>query len=84
VQDAPRWHMVDIQLVRRLKRMITLEELKGYKEGELAGMVLLNRSRLSVQPVTQQQWDFILALEDKELSGDDSAGGASDAGAGLD
>lgn len=52
-----------MRLVRKLERQITLEELKGHKEGALSGMALFNRPRLSVQPVGKQHWDFILGLE---------------------
>lgn len=51
--------------VRKLRRCITLEELKGHREGALASMPLLTAGRLSVQPVTREQWDFILGMEDK-------------------
>ncbi len=50
--------------VRKLRRCITLEELKAHGDGALAGMPLLTRGRLSVQPVTAEQWAFILGLED--------------------
>jgi predicted RNA-binding protein with PUA-like domain len=54
--------MVDVKYVRTLKRVITLTELKEYSE--LQDMPLVRRgNRLSVMPVTKQQWDFILALE---------------------
>jgi predicted RNA-binding protein with PUA-like domain len=62
---------VDVKLVRRLKRPISLEELKRHKEGQLASMVLFKQSRLSVQPVAKAEWDFILALEDQEPAGKD-------------
>jgi hypothetical protein len=57
---------VDFQLVRRLSRQITLEELKSHKDGSLAGMALFNRPRLSVQKVTQEEWQFVLGLEEQE------------------
>lgn len=58
----PRWIMVDVKLVRRLTRTITLKELKT--KTELADFTLLKQgNRLSIMPVTQAQWDFILALE---------------------
>jgi hypothetical protein len=57
---------VDIQLVRRLCRQITLEELKSHKDGSLTGMALFNRPRLSVQQVTADEWQFVLGLEDQE------------------
>ena len=57
---APRWFMVAVQLVRKLPRLVTLEELRAIPD--LAGMPLLNRSRLSVQPVTPEQYALIVAL----------------------
>lgn len=60
--DHPRWYMVDVQFVRKLKRTITLSELK--ESSELSEMPLVRRgNRLSVMPVTKPQWDFILGLE---------------------
>jgi len=58
----PRWFMVDVQFVRELKRVITLAEMKACLE--LDGMPLLQRgSRLSVMPVREEHWRFILGLE---------------------
>lgn len=58
----PRWYMVDIKLIRRLKRTITLQELKQQKK--LADMVLLRKgNRLSVMPVDEKHWKTILNLE---------------------
>jgi predicted RNA-binding protein with PUA-like domain len=63
-RDAPRWYMVDVQLQRRLKRVITLEELNQHGARTLAGMQLLKRgNRLSVMPVEAAHWRFILSLE---------------------
>jgi predicted RNA-binding protein with PUA-like domain len=62
--DQPRWYMVDVRYVRHLKRPITLTELKAHADGPLAGMPLVRQgNRLSVMPVTPEQWDFILSLE---------------------
>lgn len=62
--DNPRWYMVDVQLVRRLSRIITLEELRAHANGKLKGMVLLRAgNRLSVMPVESAHWRFILTLE---------------------
>ncbi|HTY51362.1 MAG TPA: EVE domain-containing protein [Steroidobacteraceae bacterium] len=61
----PRWYMVDVKLVRRLSRVITLTELRS-KGRELAGMVLLRAgNRLSVMPVDDGHWRLILALESR-------------------
>ena len=64
--DDSRWVMVDIAFVRKFPRMVTIDELRQYPE--LSGMVLLNRSRLSVQAVTPEQYEFIVALADRDLS----------------
>jgi predicted RNA-binding protein with PUA-like domain len=62
--ENPRWYMVDMRYVRHLARTITLAELKAYAEGPLRDMPLLRRgNRLSIMPVTAEQWDFILSLE---------------------
>jgi predicted RNA-binding protein with PUA-like domain len=63
-REAPRWYMIDVQLMRALKRVITLDELRPHSTRELQRMVLLQRgSRLSVQPVSDEEWRFILSLE---------------------
>lgn len=60
----PRWFMVDIRYVRKLSRTLPLQELKEHLTGNLKGFQLLQRgNRLSVMPVEQQQWEFILSLE---------------------
>jgi predicted RNA-binding protein with PUA-like domain len=61
---TPRWFAIDVQLQRRLERVITLEELRAHALGQLRGMTLLQRgSRLSVMPVDAAHWRFILSLE---------------------
>ena len=58
----PRWFMVDVRYQRKLKRTISLKELRLHPN--LADLVLLRKgNRLSVMPVTQLQWAFILSLE---------------------
>lgn len=60
--DNPRWFMVDVRYKRKLKRTITLAELRQHEE--LDGLQLLKRgNRLSVMPVSKFHWDFILSLE---------------------
>ena len=60
--DNPTWFMVDVGFERKLKRTITLTELKSHPE--LAEMQLLRRgNRLSIMPVTHGQWECILGLE---------------------
>ncbi len=59
--DKPRWFMVDIQFQKKLKRTITLAELK--QNPRLEGMQLLRKgNRLSVMPVAESEFDAILAM----------------------
>ena len=58
--ENPRWFMVDVKYKSQLKSQVTLAQIKQTKA--LAKMVLVNRGRLSVQPVTQKEWDFILKM----------------------
>ena len=56
--ENPRWFLVDVAYVKKLKRMIPLAELKQYKA--LEDMQLLRkRNRLFVMPVTEQEWKCI-------------------------
>lgn len=60
--DNPRWYLVDIKFVRKLKRTISLAELR--EQESLTEMPLVRKgNRLSVMPVTEPQWNAILAME---------------------
>ncbi|KAG0249441.1 hypothetical protein BG011_009315 [Mortierella polycephala] len=69
-KDDPRWFMVDVQFSRKLKRVLTLNELQQYKDKELSRMMLLRRGRLSVQPVTDAEMEFVMGLEEKDVDQD--------------
>src|SRR5690348_5985138 len=59
-RDAPRWMLVDVELVKKT-RLIPLEEMRGYRE--LQDMVTLRRgNRLSVTPVAPHEWRFIVEM----------------------
>ena len=58
--DDPRWECVDIKAVRPMARPVTLDEAKA--DPRLAEMVLVNNSRLSVQPVSEDEWRVICEL----------------------
>ncbi len=61
-RENPRWFLVDVEFVSKLSRTISLSELK--EQDALADMVLLRRgNRLSVMPVSESDWNYILALE---------------------
>ncbi|MBU0655227.1 MAG: EVE domain-containing protein [Gammaproteobacteria bacterium] len=60
--ENPRWYKVDVKFVRKLKRTISLAELK--EETALTDMPLVRKgNRLSVMPVSTQEWDHILGME---------------------
>ncbi len=58
--ENPRWFMVDVGYVETFPRLVPLDELRHHPK--LAGMALLNNSRLSVQPVTRTEFDHIVKL----------------------
>jgi predicted RNA-binding protein with PUA-like domain len=63
-ENKPVWYTVDVKLKRRMKRAITLTELREHASKELAGFALLRTgNRLSVLPVDEKHWDFIIGLE---------------------
>ena len=55
--DDDRWECVDIKAVEAARTPITLDQIKA--DERLAQMVLVNNSRLSVQPVTDEEWRII-------------------------
>ena len=55
--------MVDVKLVKKFKTIVGLPEIKATKS--LAKMVLVNNSRLSVQPVTKKEYETILKMADQ-------------------
>jgi len=55
-----KFGMVDVRAVKPLKRPVTLAQIKA--EPRLANMVLVKNSRLSVQPVTEEEWRIVMAL----------------------
>lgn len=55
-----RFGMVDIRALETAKTPVTLAEIKGHPK--LDDMVLVNNSRLSVQPVSPQEWEIICGL----------------------
>ena len=61
--DKPRWFMVDVKYIRHTKRVIPLAELKT--QAALENMPLVRKgNRLSIMPVSEIEWHFILSLED--------------------
>merc|ERR1719219_2409906 len=71
-KDNPKWKMVDVKFKRELKRYIPLPELKALhlehksEGGPLAKVALFTSARLSVQPLTDEEFEYILDLENKK------------------
>ncbi len=62
--DKPTWMMVDIKLIKKLPRIVTLEEIK--ENSKLQNMKLVQRgNRLSVMPVKKTEFDLILKLSNR-------------------
>ena len=58
---GPVWYMVDIEAAERFDRQVAMDEMRG--NPALAGMMLLKRGmRLSVQPVTRQEFEAVRAM----------------------
>lgn len=58
--DKPRWFCVDIQLIKIFARPLALETVK--RDERLEGMVLLKQGRLSIQPVSENEYSLIRRL----------------------
>ena len=58
--DDPRWVVVDLAPVEALKKPVTLEQMKS--DEQLSNIGLIRQSRLSVMPLTNAEFDRILAL----------------------
>ncbi len=60
-KETPRWFLIDVTYDQDLKNFVSLEEMKKHKE--LSEMRLLQRgNRLSILPVTNKEFEFILKL----------------------
>jgi len=58
--ETGKFGMVDVRAVKALKNKVTLAQIKA--EPRLVGMTLVNNSRLSVQPVSSEEWRIVLEL----------------------
>ena len=58
--DNEAWVAVDFKPVRRLKKPVSLAQIKADKR--LQNMALVRLGRLSVQPVTDEEWEMVLAI----------------------
>jgi predicted RNA-binding protein with PUA-like domain len=58
--ETAKFGMVDIKAVKALPKPVTLDAIKN--ETALKDMILVNNSRLSVQPVTEEEWAIICRM----------------------
>jgi predicted RNA-binding protein with PUA-like domain len=65
--DGEDWSVVDVEPVRALARPVGLDELRAHRV--LSKMMMLRRPRLSVVPVTGEEFDAVLELAKKKSAG---------------
>jgi predicted RNA-binding protein with PUA-like domain len=58
--NKPIWYMVDVRYRKQFQQSVTLERIK--QNQLLVGMPLVKRSRLSIQPVSESEWQIILTM----------------------
>jgi predicted RNA-binding protein with PUA-like domain len=58
--DDPRWECVDIKAIESVPNPVTLDMIKA--DPRLAEMVLVKNSRLSVQPVREEEWQIVCEM----------------------
>ena len=56
-EEDPTWELVDVEFVQKFEKPVTRDAIK--EEPALQDMVLLNRFRLSITPVTETEWNKI-------------------------
>lgn len=62
----PRWYMVDVRLEQPFSRVISLDELRSHAKDKLRDLLILKRgNRLSITPISEKEWRFIVALGTK-------------------
>ena len=61
--ETGRFVVTDVKAKKRLKRAVSLEEIKT--TSKLSGIALIKQSRLSVMPLTKNEWDIIIKISEK-------------------
>ena len=73
------WAVVDVEHLETWPSTVTLPTLKAHAQGALSGMALFAQSRLSVQPVSKEHYEFVRSLRDDAVGApkdvDEAAGG---------
>jgi len=58
--EDPAWFAIDVKPLKKITKPVTLDQIK--KEKKLSSMALVRISRLSVQPVSDEEWQIILKM----------------------
>jgi len=59
--ENPRWYMVDVKLQQKFSQLVTLEQMKA--QPKLKNMLILRKgNRLSITPVSAEEWKVIVKL----------------------
>lgn len=66
-KDNPAWYLVDVGFVQKFDELVALPTLKA-TPGLEEMMVTKRGARLSIQPVTKQEWDIVLKLAGAKLA----------------
>ena len=62
--ETGRFVVTDVKAKKKLKRAVSLEEIKIIPK--LSSIALIKQSRLSVMPLTKNEWDIIIKISEKE------------------
>lgn len=67
-RDNPKWDWVHVQFRSKFKNLVTLADIKSHAKpgGALENLQMVKQSRLSVSPVTAEQWNFLMSLAEEE------------------
>ncbi|MEH6445273.1 MAG: EVE domain-containing protein [Oceanospirillaceae bacterium] len=57
--EQPKWHVVDVKFVSSAQQLLPLKAMKA--AAELEDLALFKQSRLSIVPVSDEQWDYIVS-----------------------
>lgn len=63
-EEKPRWQLVDVQLIQKFDREIPRDELK--EDDVCSEMMIFKRMRLSITPVTEEEWNRVHKLAGAE------------------
>ena len=57
-----KWSVIDVSFMSQWPQRVSLAQMKSRKEAELKGLILFEQARLSVQPVSEEHYEYIKGL----------------------